>query len=410
MDRWSGPGLALDTHLREWADCDRVLREVDAALAHGELAVTPASPYRLRLWLGFARTYAFNQFNYNDDGASNGAIEPPSDWPPRYPSADAAARATDRQEERQRIGAGTLGFLRGEHDALSGPTFYVSESVVDTVTYIASQAEPEPLFPTDLITPAGFAVFEHPWIVPDLHPDTGEVCHDLLLPVRAVAWHATTVGDPDEGGKPGDGVSVTWYCDIESWREVYAPSYEAVMGAVATSGLDGSHWRPGYLMPIEVNPWKFGRSWSVDPDPQGWLAGKQNENAGTQRRWFFAWQRLMWQRLIRTEPIRPHRAAARRLLRANFPGDGYVRVLHYRRYDTPPGREDEAMEPGFTLNRRVRVRGHWRRVHVKSLGAARLPDGSMDPATHRLTWIDEHWRGPEEGPMFDGHDVYGVVR
>lgn len=65
---------------------------------------------------------------------------------------------------------------------------------------------------------------------------------------------------------------------------------------------------------------------------------------------------------------------------------------------------------GIPLEHRVKVRGHWRRVYVRSLGPARLEDGTMNPDSHRLTWIESHWRGPEEGQLGAMHSATSVIR
>jgi hypothetical protein len=397
-ESWSGPARALTVHLNEWEDSHR---EVAWIKQHSgkRLRIDPDRPNlprRLRRWYRFAATYGMPENDPSHDGATNAAQE-------RF----------DLDPQRQVDLA--LQFHAIEHEALSlGQTLYVSAPVIEEVSAIADAADPEPLFPTDMLAPAGFGVLERPITIVDLHPDTGEVHDELLLPLRAFAWRVSPqIMDPDTG-EFGDGIRMIWYTDEAAYREVYGASLERLGMSIGTP--DPVLYPPGDIWPVEFAPWKFGRSWQQRRvyDPDGPAAGAVPEGVGYQRRWLFALMRLCWQTYLITEPYRPRRPELRRMKHTALE-DGYVKVLRMRRaeYAHPPTADGSSEVPEEYRNRlryRLRTRGHWRRVHVKSLGPARLADGSMDPATHRLRWVDDYWRGPEDAPEVDSYDVTAVVR
>jgi hypothetical protein len=125
-----------------------------------------------------------------------------------------------------------------------------------------------------------------------------------------------------------------------------------------------------------------------------------------ERRWFLAFMRLCWQEIIVRHPTHASRAETRRWYRAKKPILDYT-VLRLRRvvdplYKTPGG--------GVSLDIRIRVRGHWRRQYYPALGHARNPDGTMNPDSHRLIWIEPFWRGPEDAPLGPLHSATSVVR
>jgi hypothetical protein len=418
MDRWSGPGRALEVHLNEWEAADTARRQMDAVHAHafaGANAGAPKAqvstdqiPHRQRVWFSFATTYAWNDaLGANGDvrdGATNSAKEP-----------DAADIDRWSVPTQQQASALAERFAADERAALDGPTYYVCEPVIDEVDYATGLAAPDPLFDTDVPSPSGFAVLERPIVISDLHPDTGEVDERFPLPLRAFAWTTRSIMRLD--GTTGQGITVIWYADHDSWADLFVPAYAQATGEPFPAERFWPDRR--HLMPLEANPWAFGVQWTEGPvgdhktdDGVTSVPG----NVSYQRRWLHTFFRLLWQDVIRTEPKRHTRPDARRILRARMPDDGYVRVLRMRRIVDPFGGnaagddQPDGSGSGSGLLWRHRVRGHWRNVHVKSAGPARLPDGSMDPQTHRRTWIPDYERGPESAPFIDGYDVTAVVR
>jgi hypothetical protein len=129
------------------------------------------------------------------------------------------------------------------------------------------------------------------------------------------------------------------------------------------------------------------------------------------RRWFLSFTRLTWQRLVVAEDLKASRAERRRWERAGKPlEDGYMKVLQLRRRERPLHVSQEDEEREWTLNHRIIVRGHWRRQWYSSMGEARNEDGSMNPESHRLIWVEPHVRGPDDRPLVLGASISAVVR
>ena len=157
-------------------------------------------------------------------------------------------------------------------------------------------------------------------------------------------------------------------------------------------------------------PWRFGVEWSPrDDDINYHIPGTVPSPVAFQRRWFFAFMRLCWQEIIvrhaTHEPRQAHRRWERFAKRKELLD---YTTLRLRRivdpYYTPTGM-------GLPLDHRVKVRAHWHYAYCSSLGGpARLPDGTMDPATHRLVWIESYWKGPEDGPIGAMHPATSVTR
>jgi hypothetical protein len=282
-------------------------------------------------------------------------------------------------------------------------THYVSAEVLDLVTEAAELAENEPLFHTDLPTPNGFAVFERPIVFPDLDPLSGKPHPTIKVYVRAMGWCMETRMKSLKTGDVGPGVSVFLYTS----KDDYADGYERTMreagyqpNVVAEEVVDGNFG----LIQFEVMPWRFGAEWG-GRDEIAYTPGTVPQPIAQQRRWFFTFMRFMWQTIIMRHAVTPDRAHRRRWERAGMKAD--FTVLRLRRIEDPFYRSDGT---GVGLDKRVKVRGHWRRQYFPSLGHARNADGTMNPESHRLVWIDQHWRGPEDAPLGAMHSATSVVR
>jgi hypothetical protein len=86
------------------------------------------------------------------------------------------------------------------------------------------------------------------------------------------------------------------------------------------------------------------------------------------------------------------RAAARS--KAELPDSG-VQVIDLRRRTSSSSSEGDTEVFGRTLSQRVIVRGHWRRQAC-----------GPNHSERRLTWIDQHLRGPEDAEIKGVHRVY----
>lgn len=284
-----------------------------------------------------------------------------------------------------------------EHDMLSkAVSHYVSGEIVDEVTEAALLAGPEPLFHTDLFTPFGFALLEKPLIVPDLDGDLGVVSETETVPIRAFAWSTAEMTSMSliDSTDPADlqlrpGITIWLYSTA---ADMDIPPEDLTMPD---------------LFPVEVAPWMFGKSW--EPRNVNYsMPGTVPVPVAYERRWFLAFMRLCWQEIIVRHPYRPDRAQSRRWERFSKRKEllDYT-VLRLRREVDPNYRPTGE---GAPLDHRVVVRGHWKRQHFPSLGVARMPDGAMNPESHRLIWVERHIRGHEFLPMGAEHSATSVVR
>ena len=184
--------------------------------------------------------------------------------------------------------------LENEWKALNeGETFYVSQHIAATVAAAAELAEPEPLFPTDLIAPSGLIVLETPLILDDLHPDTGEVVEGLKMPVRAIAWQerkvAVTDDTADSGYKMVPGVHMTFYVDEDSFVTTYVTSYrehfpertdeaDSMLANADAMGIWAS----------DITAWAYGEPWregTIDPVNDEHVPGVIIGSHSFMRRW-----------------------------------------------------------------------------------------------------------------------------
>jgi len=403
--QWSGLAPAVDAHLALWSQSERA-RAYWRPLINVNQG-TPSESIRdvkraftnvhVQRWIKFSASY----------GLPDDTGKPAVGLALRY-GAETMEGSTIIGIEQ--FGGDDKSVLQGailcerEYQMLSGAvSHYVSGDVMDLVTSAAELAEPEMLWPTDLFTPCGFAVFEKPLIVTDLHPETGAVDERLHVWVRAMGWQVHPGMGSMSDKTVGDGVSLFFYTTGWDYEHGNMADLEAIG---ITDHLDPVTVDEG-LLPIEVIPWRFGRPWTVRNEV-GYRPGTLPSSVAYQRRWFLAFMRLMWQEIVVRHRDDPKRATVRQWerLAKRKPLLDYT-VLKLRREHDPVHHETGT---GTPLDHRVRVRPHWRRVHVKSLGPARLPDGSMNPETHRLVYIEAHWRGPEEGPIGAMHSATSFTR
>lgn len=401
-NQWSGLAPAVNAHLALWrkarharqfweplnsptiwSDNEMFRRAIERAANNGYT----------RRWMIFSQSYGIP----DDKGV-------PQVMMGQLPGADLVDGQTIagieqfRGDHRAVLQAGKL--AAREYQMLNlAVSHYVSGDVMDLVAEAAATAEPEPIWETDLFTPYGFAVFEKPLIVVDLHPDTGQVDHRLHVWVRAMGW----IRNPDIGSLAdntvGPGVTIYCYTTADDYRD---GNYRDVVAAGLDRGDEGVH--PDDvgegLLQVEVIPWRFGKPWTVRPDDNiAWEPNTLPFPVDYQRRWFFAFTRMMWQEIIvRSREEKVDRPLARRWERDAKKKEllDYT-VLKLRRVVDPTRHVETGT--GTPLDHRVLVRAHWTRQYYPSLGPARLPGGEMNPESHRLIWIEQHWRGPEDGPM-----------
>jgi hypothetical protein len=398
---------AVDAHLKKLDISNRALADILAAFKAGEQdtkkGATERTARRLNQvvqnhptiggWMNFARSYGLP----DEAGVPQRAVGTPKDgW-------NIADGATISGRENKYWGPSSdyafetgLMFVSREQEMLKyGTTYYVSAEVVDEISAFAAEAEPEMLFETDLMSRSGFAVLEKVIQVPDLDPNTGAQRDDLHVQLRAIGWHMHDNIYSHKYDRSGPGVTLFIYTSADDYRNGYAKEYLSIFGGEME---EIPVWEDGNpFHPIEVIPWQFGCEWQAkrDVDIVAFVPGFVPDPVALQRRWFLAFMRLMWQEIIVRHNTKPLRGEARRWERAarTKPLLDYT-TLRLRRIVDP--QYAHATGTGVPLNYQVLVRAHPRRQWFRSLGPARLADGSMNPDSHRLIWIEAHIRGPED--------------
>ena len=424
MKSWSGLAPAVDAHLERWAIIGRVVDLTDATLTGPEWqkkveAVTAVKRVMQTdagmRWLAFARSYGLPGPEGGPPAASFQVIDRDhEDEEGRVYSSDESGFDV-RHSARIRDGSTITGREQWEHTGESLATgmlliqreyrmlneavsHYVSAEVVTEVTWAAEEAFPEPLFETDLFTPAGFAVFETPIQVVDLHPDTGLVEPRLHIPIRAIGWrrHGNIMSPID--GTIGEGVSLFLYTTPTDYVDGYCRELKALTGRDAPDPADETDIE-GPFIPVEVIPWRFGVEWSPRADDINYhVPGTVPTPVAFQRRWFYAFMRLCWQQIIvrhaSHEPRHDHRRWERFAKRKELLDYTTLRL----RRTVDPNYKPSGM--GLPLEHRIKVRAHWHYAYCASMGGpARLADGTQDPTNHRWVWVESYWKGPEDGPI-----------
>jgi len=220
------------------------------------------------------------------------------------------------------------------------------------------------------------------------------------------------------------GVVLFFYADKDSYIEVYIPSYQKYEPE-ADAETSSENWGNLKLHLLDMAPWQFYSSWTPMEAGQGASDVKYEEdedgntrviaNVAYGRRWFLAFMRLMWQEILVPEDYSAKRAERRRweAIDKKLPLDGGVKVLKLRRIADLSGgadHDDEDSEFHWKLDHRIQVRPFWRNQFYPSLGPARLPDGSVNPNSHRLIYIDTHYRGPEFAALVEKYSITEVTR
>ena len=425
MTKWSGLAPAVDAHIAHWARADRAKHLIDQAVDNDydmETSVRAILTNEwLHRWILFGMSYGVPDANGVPQvivmKRGSDMSVPYSDGAGRGPMPEHTIPVTlDGQTitGREQMDGNAASFGQGISLANRELTMlkkavshYVSAEVVHEVNEAARLAHPEPLYETDVFTPFGFAVFEEAVEFHDLDPVSGATAGDLFVHIRAIGWAVTDGIGNLSTNTMGKGVSVFFY----TTRQDYERGYYASM--VASGRLPP--FTPAELddddafIPVEVLPWSFGVPWTTRRET-GFIPGTVPEPIGEQRRWFYAFQRLMWQRIIVAQRAQPHRHEVRRFERtAKRKEILEYTVLRLRRLvEQRP--TDLATGTGRQLDRRVLARGYWMYAHVKSLGPARDAHGVQIPETHRWTWVEPAWRGPEDGPIGAMEHATSVVR
>jgi hypothetical protein len=195
------------------------------------------------------------------------------------------------------------------------------------------------------------------------------------------------------------------------------PIWKAVDDGSAHVALRGWHWR---LRHNTVDVVTYGRREDVDRDKNGdplsditeedrrtlpplysrsgfaWPLGFDAPTVGVG--WESSYIKALWtlakQTIATTSTPALPRAEKRRGERLNMPAE--VVVVTLRRAKRPTSEDTPVETPDWT--HRWVVAGHWRNQYLPSTG------------THRLQWIAEHIKGPDDKPLVIKPHVFDVRR
>lgn len=249
---------------------------------------------------------------------------------------------------------------------LAADPFFVSADMSQLVEAAAETFRPEPLLPTDLLSPVGFLYFAEPikFTVPG-DPEPANIAALSWEPLFGAAsaederallddWptrdHLELLVERQDGGRR-DGIGLTVYAE-----------------APASWGLPGL--RPP-VVPINLTPWWFG---------------EELQSSGAAWWWRIAQTtfRLMQQQVSVHHRERPDRAQRREGRRLGFPAEREVVVVRLRR-EAGERREPSGEAGNYSI--RWIVGHHWRNQWYPASGV------------HRQIWIAPYVKGPEDAPL-----------
>ena len=222
---------------------------------------------------------------------------------------------------------------------------YVAPEMMELLEIAMEGFEPEPLLPSDLITPSGFMVLPKPFHVIDVH--------DQIVAWRAMLWHPLTIEWEDD---KLEGIFLSIYSHIDDPDEVGYPDVARTM--------------PTKYSLTHIAPWSY---YSEIPE---------DDKARQVLRQIQCFFRLTMQHITTHDKYPIPRSSVRRAKRLKFQ-DRNVTVIRLRRPKTKPQSEGEPIN----YTHRFLVRGHWRNQWFPSLN------------THRQIYIHEFIKGPEDKPL-----------
>jgi hypothetical protein len=220
---------------------------------------------------------------------------------------------------------------------------YVAPEMQDVIEIASQTFEPEPLLPSDLLTPSGFVVFPRPFYVTDRS--------DKEVAWRALLWHTLTLQFVEETTQ---GILISMYSHSDDPDDIPEPP---------------SYYTPKLAL-FHLAPWTFGTEIPDEPKIKQPLRQIQS---------FF---RLTMQHITTHGAHVPSRATRRRAQRMKMP-EKNVTVIRLRRPKSKPHGESEPI----AHDHRWLVRGHWRNQWFPSLKA------------HRQIYIHDYIKGPEDKPL-----------
>ena len=401
---WSGPSRALQAHLDLFGNVEAAVtgmrRARDDAERNGRYEVSTAE-----FPLAFhQRARLMSSLDDTVKVKTAGRVD-----------GQSISLGKDNNRDSYESASRAVSLLNQEYKILNeGETHYISERIMNMLTAMSDVAEPDRLYATDVPCPKGLIVLEYPLMMPDLHPETGDVYPELLMPIRAIGWTA----DIEIGVKDGDeftpqpGITYVLYCDAEAYKKIYISTYEDCIGPYPVEEFDESPMLK--MWATDVSGWAYNTDW-LDAGPKRDDSeigtGFVHATVASVRKFIHAYFRFTWQRIVVTRTHHMNRAEKRQMVRSGRKEtDEHIKVVYLRRdFDTA---SKPSEQPGDQLRHDHQwiVRGHTRRQWYPKLGPAKNPDGSFNHDSHRVIWIEPFIQGNPFGPLVVGHNITASVR
>lgn len=257
---------------------------------------------------------------------------------------------------------------------LSGDPIFVSAEMCQLIASAADSFQPEPLYVTDLLTPAGFVYYEEPFVVPDRfnrpveiaavswspvinrRSDSDEELADFGSKAEFLTWLHARDGNRAELGVAADGIVIS----------LYAPTPEGIGYSTPLLLLHMTHWWFGMEFDgneVDENGVPTGAAW--------WWKIIQST------------LRLMQQRIAVTHTEKAPRPMRREAQRLNY-RLGDVLVVRLRR---ERGQVNEPSGEEARYSHRFIVHGFWRNQWYP-----------VDKI-HRQIFISDYVKGPKDKPL-----------
>ena len=251
--------------------------------------------------------------------------------------------------------------------------YFVSREMCELVEVASETFQPEPVYPTDVLTPSGFLMFERPFTIPSRFDEPVDLVgfswqpyldrRDLVSEDRPLTREDEMMEWLEDRHKKGlmDGVAVTLY------QPSSAEQREKMPGV-------------GSMLPLHCTPWWWGMTFDGNEIDENGLA----TGAGWWWRLLQTTLRLMVQKISVRHIERLPRPQRREAKRYGIPIDETV-VVRLRREKTPlPA--DHVPEPANYSHRFIRS-GHWRNQPYPKEGV------------YRQIWIAPMVIGDESLPL-----------
>lgn len=270
---------------------------------------------------------------------------------------------------------------------LAADPFYVTGNMCEVVEAARHSFQPEPILPTDFLSPVGFCFYETPFVMES---------KSVITSIGAFSWQPI-IATFREGEELPDAIRELpeGMVDIEGGASPFLDAWQAGHGGVAltlyaSTEAEEAEDHEGYallkqmfghrLWAMHATPWWFGMEFS----------GNEVDELGIPTGAVAWWQllqttlRLMQQRIAHHTNERLDRHTRRDAVRHGY-REREVVVVRLRR----EGHDYVATEPEHDVpwSHRWIVGGHWRNQPYPSEGI------------YRQIWISPYVKGPEDKPL-----------